>query len=47
MKPSIREKGLSLFDVVVVAAVVALLVFVATLEFPRYQPHEPPPQESK
>jgi len=43
MKNSIRERGLSLVDVVVVAAVVAALVFVASLEFPRFASEEPPP----
>lgn len=37
------QRGLTLVDVVVVAGLVAALIFVATLEFPRFEQHQPPP----
>jgi len=40
-RPPTRERGVTVVDVAVVLAVVALLVFVAMREFPHYQSAAP------
>ena len=42
MRVEVGERGVTIVDVLVVLAVVALLVFAATREFPRYDERAAP-----